>query len=220
MSILQRLSNLTKASIHEVLDKLEDPVMMTGQYLRNHEQEIQKAEASLKQLQIRLQVQERQLADAKNASAKQEFAALAALEAGNEEQARVLASSKIAYEEKVQQYTSSIQYTQEGIAELEIHLANAKEELISLKEKRKELAARARKVDEHTAKQTEQPSFSYGIHQGQAARGFYRMEEKIEELEAERQVMGYNTTSFTESSPAQSLAVNDEIERLKQKLNK
>lgn len=220
MSILQRLSNLTKASIHEVLDKLEDPVMMTGQYLRNHEQEIQKAEASLKQLQIRLQVQERQLADAKNSSEKQELAALAALEAGNEEQARVLASSKIAYEEKVQQYTSAIQYTQEGIAELEIHSANAKEELISLKEKRKELAARARKVDEQTAKQTDQPSFSYGIHQGQAAKGFYRMEEKIEELEAERQVMGYNATSYTESSPAQSLAVNEEIERLKEKLNK
>lgn len=220
MSILQRLSNLTKASIHEVLDKLEDPVMMTGQYLRNHEQEIQKAEASLKQLQIRLQVQERQLAESKNASEKQELAALAALEAGNEEQARVLASSKIAYEEKVQQYTSSIQYTQEGIAEIEIHLANAKEELVSLKEKRKELAARARKVDEQTAKQTDQPSFSYGIHQGQAARGFYRMEEKIEELEAERQVMGYNAPSYTESSPAQSVAVNDEIERLKEKLNK
>lgn len=220
MSILQRLSNLTKASIHEVLDKLEDPVMMTGQYLRNHEQEIQKAEASLKQLQIRLQVQESQLTDAKNSSKKQELAALAALEAGNEEQARILAASKIAYEEKVQQYTSAIQFTQEGIAELEIHLANAKEELISLKEKRKELAARARKVDEHTAKQTDQPSFSYGIHQGQAARGFYRMEEKIEELEAERQVMGYHTTSYTEPSPAQSLAVNDEIERLKEKLNK
>ncbi|MGG0821552.1 PspA/IM30 family protein [Paenibacillus turicensis] len=221
MSILQRLSNLTKASIHEVLDKLEDPVMMTGQYLRNHEQEIQKAEASLKQLQIRLQVQERQLADAKNSSEKQELAALAALEAGNEEQARILAASKIAYEEKVQQYTSAIQFTQEGIAELEIHLANAKEELISLKEKRKELAARARKVDEQTAKQTDQPSFSYGIHQGEAARGFYRMEEKIEELEAERQVMGYHhATSYTEPSPAQSLAVNDEIERLKEKLNK
>lgn len=220
MSILQRLSNLTKASIHEVLDKLEDPVMMTGQYLRNHEQEIQKAEASLKQLQIRLQVQERQLADAKNSSEKQELAALAALEAGNEEQARILAASKIAYEEKVQQYTSAIQFTQEGIAELEIHLANAKEELISLKEKRKELAARARKVDEQTAKQTDQPSFSYGIHQGEAARGFYRMEEKIEELEAERQVMDYHATSYTEPSPAQSLAVNDEIERLKEKLNK
>jgi phage shock protein A len=220
MSILQRLSNLTKASIHEVLDKLEDPVMMTGQYLRNHEQEIQKAEASLNQLQIRLQVQERQLEDAKNSSEKQELAALAALEAGNEEQARVLAASKIAYEEKVQHYSSAIQYTQEGIAELEIHLANAKEELISLKEKRKELAARARKVDEQTAKQTDQPSFSYGIHQGEAAKGFYRMEEKIEELEAERQVMGYNATSYTESSPAQSLAVNDEIERLKEKLNK
>lgn len=220
MSILQRLSNLTKASIHEVLDKLEDPVMMTGQYLRNHEQEIEKAEASLKQLQIRLQVQERQLADAKNSTEKQELAALAALEAGNEEQARILAASKIAYEEKVQQYTSAIQYTKEGIAELEIHLANAKEELISLKEKRKELAARARKVDEQTANQTEQPSFSYGIHQGDAARGFYRMEEKIEELEAEHQVMGYNTTAHPTQSPAQSLAVNDEIERLKQKLNK
>lgn len=220
MSILQRLSNLTKASIHEVLDKLEDPVMMTGQYLRNHEQEIQKAEATLKQLQIRLQVQERQLAESKNSSEKQELAALAALEAGNEEQARILAASKIAYEEKVLQYTSAIQYTQEGITELEIHLTNAKEELLSLKEKRKELAARARKVDEQATKHATQESFSYGIQQGNAAKGFYRMEEKIEELEAERQVMGYHATSYTESSPSQNLAVNDEIERLKEKLNK
>lgn len=216
MSILKRLSTLTKASIHEVLDKLEDPVMMTGQYLRNHEQEIHKAEASLKQLQISLQVQERKLADAQNGSKNQELAALAALEAGNEEQARLAAASKISFEEKVLQYTTAIENTKEAITELTIHLENAKEELVSLKEKRKELAARARKVEAQSA--TTPESFSYGIKQGEAARGFNRMEEKIEELEAEREVSRYTSSApYTESS-TQSLAVNDEIERLKQKL--
>lgn len=219
MSILKRLSNLTKASIHEVLDKLEDPVMMTGQYLRNHEQELQQSEANLKQLQTTLQVQERQLADAIAHSQAQEVAALAALEAGDEEQARILATSKLAYEEKVQQYTTAIQYTKEGIAELEIHLANAREELIRLKEKRKELAARARKAEAHVASHPAQSNVSYGIQQGDAAKGFYRMEEKIEELEAEREVMGY-THSYTTQSSSESLAVSEEIERLKLKLNK
>lgn len=35
MSIFQRITTLTKAAIHEGLNKLEDPILLTGQYLRD-----------------------------------------------------------------------------------------------------------------------------------------------------------------------------------------
>ena len=40
MGIFKRMKDITKASLHEALDKLEDPVVMLNQYLRDMEQEI------------------------------------------------------------------------------------------------------------------------------------------------------------------------------------
>ena len=47
MSIFKRVRDITVASINEILDKVEDPVAMLNQYLRDMESEIQKAEVAV-----------------------------------------------------------------------------------------------------------------------------------------------------------------------------
>lgn len=47
MGVLQRMKEMTKASVHELLDKMEDPVIMLNQYLRDMEEEIAKAEVTV-----------------------------------------------------------------------------------------------------------------------------------------------------------------------------
>ena len=37
MSIFKRMKDMTKASVNELLDKMEDPVVMLNQYLRDME---------------------------------------------------------------------------------------------------------------------------------------------------------------------------------------
>ena len=36
MGVFTRMKDMTKASIHEVLDKIEDPIVMLNQYLRGY----------------------------------------------------------------------------------------------------------------------------------------------------------------------------------------
>ena len=44
MGILKRIKNIVVADVHQTLDKIENPVSMLKQYLRETEQQITKAE--------------------------------------------------------------------------------------------------------------------------------------------------------------------------------
>ncbi|RCX18137.1 phage shock protein A (PspA) family protein [Fontibacillus phaseoli] len=219
MSLFNRIANLTKASLHEVLNKLENPVIMTGQYLRNLEDDIRIAENMLKEQQMNASIRLRKSEDAANAAKESELRALAALEAGDEAGAKVAAAAKIRYEEQAQQYATEAKEAQDRVAELEYRLKEGKEEHARLKEKRNELATRVRKVEEH--EQMERPNFSRGMDYGAAARGFERMEEKILEWEAGTQLSGQSYTGSGASSatnPEDNTAVAEELQRMKEQL--
>jgi len=219
MSIFERISNLTKATVHEVLNKLEDPILMTGQYLRNMEDDIRTAEENIKGQQRAAGVAERKLNEAVQSVKDYELRALSALEAGDETAAREAAILKIQFEDKVQQHTSEMNRAKENVLELQQQLNQAQEEYARLKEKRNELAARAQKAKEHAAVQ--QPNFSRGIESGGAARGFERMEEKILEWETDLDLSFNSRGIHTEASnAANSPAVNEELDRLKEQLAK
>lgn len=47
MGVFKRISDMTKASINELLDKVEDPIVMLNQYIREMEEEIAKAEVTV-----------------------------------------------------------------------------------------------------------------------------------------------------------------------------
>lgn len=220
MNLFDRLSNLTKATIHEVLNKVEDPVMMTGQYLRNLEGDIAAAENMLKEQKMTASILKRKNSEAEATSKKFELDALAALEAGDEDRARQAAVAKINYEEQAAQLATEAEEARGRVIELEIRLKEGKEEYDRLKEKQNELAERARKAKERA--QAERPNFSRGIESGDAARGFQRMEEKILAWEAGAEVSGhqYSPSDSINSTPAvDDSAVRDEIQRLKNKLS-
>ena len=220
-SIFDRIANLAKASIHEVLNKMEDPVVMTGQYLRNLEDDLNNMEKMIKEQQMNAAVQERKSADIAHLAKQSEIRALTALESGDEATAQHAAAEKLRYEEQAQQYAAAASEARERVKELELRLEEGKAEYDRLKEKRNELAARARKAQERKAEQ--KPSISRGIESGTAARGFERMEEKILEWEASGQLSGsgYGTSPAAAGTDAgiPTPAVNAELERLKQQLS-
>lgn len=219
MSIFERISNLTKATVHEVLNKLEDPVLMTGQYLRNMEEDIRRAEENIKGQQRAAGVAERKLNEAVQSVKEYELRALSELQAGNEAAAREAAILKIQFEDKVKQHTLEMNQAKEHVLELQQQLSQAEEEYARLKEKRNELAARAQKAKERAAVQ--QPNFSRGIEDGDAARGFERMEEKILEWETDLDLSLNSRGIHSEASnAANSTAVNEELDRLKEQLAK
>lgn len=219
MSILNRIANLAKASLHEVLDKLENPVMMTGQYLRDLENDIQKAEEMLKEQRMAVNINERKSAEALQTAKHNEAKALTALEAGDELTARQAAAAKIQYEEEANKYAQAAKEAQGRVVELQLRLKEGKEEYAKLKEKRNELAERAKKV-EANAPFERNNSFKPTNLGGAAARGFERMEEKILEWEARSQVNGSNYSSAPGGPSATTdPAVQEELERLKDQLS-
>jgi phage shock protein A len=180
---------------------------------------IRTAEENIKGQQRAAGVAERKLNEAVQSVKEYELRALSALEAGDEVAAREAAILKIQFEDKVQQHTSEMNQAKEHVLELQQQLSQAQEEYARLKEKRNELAARTQKAKERAAVQ--QPNFSRGIESGVAARGFERMEEKILEWETDLDLSFNSRGVHAEASNvANSPAVNEELDRLKEQLAK
>lgn len=207
MSLFERISNITKATLHEALNKLEDPVVMTGQYLRNLEEELDDASNELNAAKASARILQAKREDAQRQITLKEQLALQAITDGDELTARRAIEAKLHYTEQVTYLTAEEDRVQHRAAELETQLEMGKEEVERLKKKREELAERARKASE--LKATAHPQFSRGLDTGSAARGFERMEEKINGWEASAAA-----SSPYAGNPAYSSRVDEELARL------
>ncbi|MNC27411.1 hypothetical protein D3C75_755820 [compost metagenome] len=219
MSIFQRITTLTKAAIHEGLNKLEDPVLLTGQYLRDLEEKISTAETKQREFQAAASVLERRIYENQVLAERSEAEAVQAMNEGNEPAARAAVMAKLRYTESVQECTAGLEETRETLAVLDSSLLNAREEHKRLKAKRAELAARARKAAE-LKRASESSSYSAQpghpgqiLNAGAASRGFERMEDKINEWEAAVESSAHYSAGIPES-PLNS-AVEAELERLR-----
>ncbi|KUP25183.1 PspA/IM30 family protein [Paenibacillus sp. DMB5] len=96
-SIFERITTLTKAAIHEGLNKLEDPVLLTGQYLRDLDDKISSAESKQRELKVTASVLERRKAEYLVQADSSEAAAVQAMSEGNEPAARAAVTAKLRY---------------------------------------------------------------------------------------------------------------------------
>ncbi|WP_249897288.1 PspA/IM30 family protein [Paenibacillus sp. PK3_47] len=218
-SIFQRITTLTKAALHEGLNKLEDPVLLTGQYLRDLDDKIGSAESKQRELKATVSVLERRIAEYKVLAERSEADAVKAMAEGNEAAARTALLTKLRYAESEQESTARLEETRNALAALEVSLENAKEEHTRLKAKRAELTERARKAAEVTRRAAQNNPTAYTgypgqvINAGAAARGFERMEDKINELEAQAEQSAHY--SGAAADPVFNSAVEAELERLR-----
>ncbi|KHL94489.1 hypothetical protein QW71_17535 [Paenibacillus sp. IHB B 3415] len=221
MSIFQRITTLTKAAIHEGLNKLEDPMLLTGQYLRDLEDKISDAESKQREFKAAASVLERRIYEYQVLAERSEAEAVQAMSEGNEPAARAAVMAKLRYTESGQECTAGLQETQATLASLEVQLANVKEEHKRLKAKRAELAERARKAAEIKHSAQANASSTPGGYRGQvlnagsASRGFERMEDKIAMQEALAEQSGLAAAAAAAPESPLNSAVEAELERLR-----
>lgn len=217
MAIFKRVRDITVASIHEMLDKVEDPVAMLNQYLRDLESEISKAELAVSR-QVAIEKKWKALVEEfELRKAKRSRQAELALDHGNENIARQAIEDKQFSESKVQEYQELYENTKEQVAVLLGQLKELKDKFYELRNKKFHLVSRANVAK--AVKDINQALVT--IDTESAAKGFARMEEKLLMMEADsqalqqiRRVYGDTNYDFLHNDEKNE-KVEQELEKLK-----
>lgn len=229
MGVFKRIKDMTRASLHEMLDKVEDPIVMLNQYLRDMEEEIAQAEVTVaKQIANERKLKER-LNESLRISADREQKAGDALKNGQEAIARQLLEEKLYHDQKVNEYNEQYDQAKAQAAELVAQLHEMKDQFYQMRNKRNELASRAQLAK--AKKQMAQVTGNGVIEGGQAARGFQRIEDKIVQFEVEAEIArkpyvpasaysvgGYGVSSAKPIDVEKQQKVDEQMQILKEKL--
>ncbi|WP_449601249.1 PspA/IM30 family protein [Paenibacillus sp. Marseille-Q9583] len=202
MSIFKRLRDLTMSNVNAIIDKAEDPIKMTDQYIRDMTEDLEDAEKAVA-AQIAIEKKFKQLYEEQEALVnKRTQQAHAAAQAGNVDLARRALEEKKAAEAKLIEYKASFDQNKASADNLRGKLDEMRKQLTQMKNKRETLVARY-----NAAKaQTEINKAMSGFSSDSASAGLKRMEEKM--MQAEAQAEASNEMSSGNKS------LDDEFEKL------
>ncbi|MBO8164623.1 MAG: PspA/IM30 family protein [Brevibacillus sp.] len=219
MGILKRLRDVTVASVNDVIDSLEDPVVMLNQYMRDMEAEIGRVEVAVAR-QVALEKKFRQQYEEAMAMAeKRDRQANLAISEGEDDLARRALLEKKQYTARAEEYEKLYHTSRAAAQQMREKLAELKDEFYKMRAKKYELTTRAQVA--RTQKHLNQ--VITGLGHESASRGFSRMEEKVLRMEAEAELSGEKVKGSYSLDQAFKPLFDDEIEaelrERKEKLN-
>ena len=194
MSIFKRLRDLTMSNVHAIIDKAEDPIKMTDQYIRDMAEDLEDAEKAVA-AQIAIEKKFKHLFEEQETLVtKRNQQAHVAAEAGNTDLARRALEEKQSAEVKMSEYKTSFEQNKASTYNLRGKLEEMRAQLTQMTSERETLIARY-----NAAKtQTQINKVMSAFNSDSAATGLRRMEDKI--LQAEAEAEASNELRFSNKS--------------------
>ncbi|KYG28387.1 PspA/IM30 family protein [Priestia endophytica] len=213
--VLRRIRNMVVATVNDNLDKMENPLVMINQYLRDMEEELSKARHAVAQQEAIKADFERRLTYSQKMKKKRYDQAQIAVNSGEEDLARKALMEMKQHEEKVLQYEEIYEQSVAQLVELKEQLGKLEERIQALRDKRHTLVARANVVK---AKEHMNASINR-IDSNSSYREFQRLEARIMDMETKANVYtAYNfdgeQTAFTKLEHEED--VEKELQKLKE----
>lgn len=214
MGIFKRLRDVTVASVNDLIDSMEDPIVMLTQYMRDMEVEIGQVEVAVAR-QVAMEKRFRQQwEEALAIAVKRDRQVKLALTEGEDDLARRALIEQKRYEARAQEYEALYKQAAEAAVQMREKLAELKDEFYKLRAKKYMLISRAQVAQ--TQKQVNQAIDGFGSES--ASRGFARMEEKVLRLEAQAEVSGQWRTLYVPGRLAAGAEIDAELARMKAEL--
>ncbi|PKM50532.1 MAG: phage shock protein A [Firmicutes bacterium HGW-Firmicutes-6] len=216
MAIFERLSDLLKANVNDMLDKAEDPEKMVKQIIIDMEAQVNSATQALGAAMGSEKQALKQLESAKAASADWTNKAKTALTAGNEELAKKALAQKTSVDGDLVQLQAAYDSMSMQVGQLKDQVRQLKAKLEEARMKQNMLIARSKMADA-------QKSVSTSLNSTDSTSAFTKldkMEQKVNAKEAEAQAfteMASESNSVADEFEAleKTAAVDDELAKLK-----
>ncbi|MGE6402996.1 PspA/IM30 family protein [Bacillus cereus] len=187
MGILKRIKNIVVADVHQTLDKIEKPVSMLKQYLRETEQQITKAEKALSHQYYLEKKYEALISETDTLIAKRTRQAELAVSREEDQMAQLALQEKIVSEKKAELYRKQYEITKEQTATLYEQIDKLQKKYGELQYKELVLVSRLNAAQ--AIKESNRAIDSF--HTESTAKGFARIESYVQKLEAETAASNY-----------------------------
>ncbi|MCI9387385.1 MAG: PspA/IM30 family protein [Lachnospiraceae bacterium] len=220
MSIFNRISDILKANINDLLDRAEDPEKMVKQIIADMEEQVRDATEALGQAMASEKQAYAQLEKAKQNSREWEDKAKLAINAGNEELARKALTSKVEVDKNIQAFQASYDQIAAQTSELHSRVEVLRQKLEEARQRQNMLIARAKMADATenvaTAMTETDPN--------SALAKLEKMERKVEDKEARAEAFAEMSgeTVFAKDEFAEletNQAVDAELQRLMKEMS-
>ena len=220
MAIFERIGDLVKANINDLIDKAENPEKMVKQIIIDMEDQLRKATQGLGTAMGSLNQVKKQLENAQEQSNTWQSKAKACLEQGNEELAKQALENKVKQDNMVNQYQEMVTSMEAQVNEIKGQIDVLKQKLEEARSKQAMLTARSQMADAKS-----QMAKTMGNMDSKSAFAkMDKMEQKIEQKESEADAFANISGTqedtldpFTQMDKENS--VNAELEKLKKEMN-
>ena len=219
MAILERMSDLVRSNINDLIDKAENPEKMVKQIIIDMETQLRKSTQSLGTAMGSLNQVKKQLQNAQEQSTNWQTKAKTCLEQGNEDLAKQALENKVKQDKMVEQYQEMVTSMEKQVNEIKNQVDVLKQKLEEARSKQAMLVARSQMADAKS-----QMAKSLGNMDSKSAFAkMDKMEKKIEQKESQADAFAeVSGVQESESDPFAQMdkenSINAELEKLKKEM--